>query len=228
MHILQIETDLGYAQETALTLARHGILSDHARCGGDGLVMLESFRYSALVLELSLPDLDGMEVIQFIRTRRMPLPIITASNRATTADKVGAINIGSDDYITKPFEIEELIARIYAVLRRHKHPADSFLTTGDVRLDPLTGEAWVSNEPVSFLPKERIILGLLMSRPGELVVNEEVGIKLFGPERRIESNVIKVHIYRLRQRLRNAGSKCHLESVYGLGYRLRAYPPLTA
>lgn len=224
MRLLIVEDDREIARGLADGFGRRGLASDHAATGGDARLMLEASHYAAVVLDLGLPDMDGLDLLRTLRARREHVPIIALTARGDVAQRIAGLNAGADDYLVKPFDMDELIARLDAVLRRGDGYAGRTLALGRLGLDPATREVRVGGEGVALPAREIELLELLLRRAGRVVLKRIAEDQLFGLEDPLGSNAIEVYVHRLRRRLEKLDAGVRIETVRGVGYMLRAAP----
>ncbi|MDN4630798.1 response regulator transcription factor [Sphingomonas sp. PsM26] len=222
MRLLMVEDDRELAEALAAALARRGISSDHADTAADALQMAAAARYSAVVLDLGLPDADGLTVLRALRARRDPVPIIVLTARGDTAARIGGLDHGADDYLAKPFDVEELVARLRAVLRRQGGFAGAELTVGNLRFDSTARAVDVDGRVLLLSARELELVDVLLRRPGRVVVKAVIEDQLFGLSEPLGSNAIEVYVHRLRRKLEHAGATIVIETIRGVGYMLRA------
>lgn len=177
--------------------------------------------YDLLVIDLGLPDGDGIELIKYIRTNRHQQPILIITARGGIDDKIAGLDAGADDYLVKPFNHSEFLARCRAVLRRPKNTTNPTLTAGKITYDPAQGVALCSNENLDLAPRERTILEVLMRETGRVVAKRKLehALSEFGDE--MSSNAVEVAVSRLRKKLEKYPTETSLETVRGVGYLLR-------
>ncbi|EKQ66885.1 response regulator with CheY-like receiver domain and winged-helix DNA-binding domain [Leptolyngbyaceae cyanobacterium JSC-12] len=227
MRILVVEDDLGIAELLTEALTNRQYEVDIAQDGEAAWTLIHALDYDLIVLDLTLPKIDGIRLCQQIRergatARNAAIPIIILTARDMIADKIIGLDAGADDYMVKPFDIEELMARIRALLRRGSPTANPTLAWGDLRLNPSTYEATYQETPLNLTPKEFALLELLLSS-GRRVMSRPIIIeKLWLPEETPTEEAVKTHIRTLRQKLRAANAPDDLiETVHGMGYRLK-------
>jgi DNA-binding response OmpR family regulator len=177
-------------------------------------------RHSAVdlcLLDLGLPDQDGLDLLRKWRQDQIHTPVLVLTARLQTQQCVEALNLGADDYLTKPFELDELTARIHALNRRHRGFSSNILQFEDLSLNRDTQEVFYQNQPVQLSRREYSLLETLMSYPNQILKNEQLLDKLYGYQDSIESNALNVHIYHLRQKL-NADL---IQTIRGVGYMFK-------
>ncbi|NJN86720.1 MAG: response regulator transcription factor [Leptolyngbyaceae cyanobacterium SL_7_1] len=195
---------------------------DVARDGETAWDWFETLTYDLILLDITLPKLDGVRFCQQLRDRHFTVPILMLTARDTIADKIVGLDAGADDYMVKPFDIEELMARIRALLRRGSPSSRSTLTWGELSLDSSTYEVQYDNQPISLTPKEYRLLELLVSNGRRIMSRPGIIERLWMLDDAPTEDAVKFHIKTLRQKLRAAGAPEDLiETVHGLGYRLK-------
>ena len=222
MRILLIEDDSATAQSIQLMLKSEGYICDTTDLGEDGLEIGKLYDYDIMVLDLMLPDIDGYEVVRRLREARVETPILILSGLNEPDNKIKGLGVGADDYLTKPFDKRELIARVQAIVRRSKGHADSVIKTGklEVNLDARTVE--VDSKPVHLTGKEYGILELLSLRKGTTLTKEMFLNHLYGGMDEPELKIIDVFVCKLRKKLSQASEgELYIETVWGRGYVLR-------
>ena len=222
MRILLIEDDSATAQSIQLMLKSEGYICDTTDLGEDGLEIGKLYDYDIVILDLMLPDIDGYEVVRRLREARVETPIMLLSGLSEAENKIKGLGIGADDYLTKPFDKRELIARVQAIVRRSKGHADSVIKTGklEVNLDARTVE--VDAKPVHLTGKEYGILELLSLRKGTTLTKEMFLNHLYGGMDEPELKIIDVFVCKLRKKLSAAtGGDNYIDTVWGRGYMLR-------
>jgi two-component system response regulator TctD len=224
VRLLIVEDDLALSSALAAALERRGISSDAAAGIEDARQMLKVAQYIAVLLDLGLPDGDGVALIQHLRRAGNPLPIIAVTARSGLDDRILGLNAGADDYLTKPFEVDELVARLNAVLRRQGTMAGTRLSVGNLAFDTLSGDSFVDDAPISLSARERQLLGLLLRRQGQVVSKQLAEDQLYGLTDPVGSNAVEVHAHRLRKKLEQAGATARIETIRGVGYLLRMLP----
>ncbi len=221
MRLLLVEDDLALAQALKGALARRGFDADHAAGLEDAGQMLDAVQYGAVLLDLGLGDGDGLALLRQRRAGRDPVPIIVVTARGGLEERIAGLNAGADDYVLKPFDVDELVARLKAVFRRQGSLAGASLEAGNVVLDTLSGDLFVAGRHVLFSARERQLAELLLRRAGQVVSKKLVEDQLFGLEEPVGSNAVEVYAHRLRRKLEGAGATIRIETIRGLGYLLR-------
>jgi DNA-binding response OmpR family regulator len=195
-------------------LRQAGFAVDLVRDGKAADSTLGSERFDLVLLDLGLPQRDGMQVLQAMRARGDRTPVIVLTARDTLAARVGGLDAGADDYIVKPFELDELLARIRAVVRRQSGRAETALTVGDVTLDTATRQVMQAGRPVVLSAREYALLEALMLRPGAILSRAQLEDRLYGWGEELESNAISVYVHQLRRKL----GEGVIHTVRGVGY----------
>jgi two-component system cell cycle response regulator CtrA len=222
MRVLLIEDDSATAQSIELMLLSEGFNVFTTDLGEEGVDLGKIYDYDIILLDLGLPDISGYEVLRTLRVSKVKTPILILSGMAGIEDKVRGLGFGADDYMTKPFHKDELVARIHAIVRRAKGHAQSVINTGDlvVNLDTKTVE--VGNQRVHLTGKEYQMLELLSLRKGTTLTKEMFLNHLYGGIDEPELKIIDVFICKLRKKLAMAtGGDHYIETVWGRGYVLR-------
>ena len=217
MRILVVEDDKDLNRQVVEALQDAGYVVDRAYDGEEGHYLGDTEPYDAVVLDIGLPQMDGISVVEKWRRagRKMPVLMLTARDR--WSDKVSGIDAGADDYVTKPFHIEEVLARVRALIRRAAGHASSELTCGPVRLDTKASKVDVDGKPLKLTSHEFRLLAYLMHHAGEVVSRTELVEHLYDQDFDRDSNTIEVFVGRLRKKM----GIDMIETVRGMGYRLR-------
>ncbi len=222
MRVLLVEDDSATAKSIELMLKSEGFVVDCTDLGEDGLEIGKLYDYDIMLLDLMLPDIDGYEVLRRLRAARINTPVLILSGLAEPDKKIKGLGFGADDYLTKPFDKGELVARIHAIVRRSKGHSESIIRTGRlvVNLDTRTVE--VDSQPLHLTGKEYGILELLSLRKGTTLTKEMFLNHLYGGMDEPELKIIDVFICKLRKKLANAtNGENYIETVWGRGYVLR-------
>lgn len=221
MRILLIEDDTSLGSSLQSWLQLDGYAVDWLQRGDQAATALATHDYQCVLLDRGLPGLDGDAVLQALRAQgagSAQLPVILITARDTLADRVQGLDLGADDYLVKPFDLEELSARVRAALRRSAGAPKPELRHGDVRLDPAAKRVTLAGEPVTVTAREFAVLQALMRRPTHILSRAQLEEALYGWGEEVESNTIDVHIYNLRRKL---GSR-FITTVRNQGYGLSA------
>ena len=222
MRVLLIEDDTSTAKSIELMLKSEGFVVDATDLGEDGLEIGKLYDYDIIILDLMLPDIDGFEVLRRLRAARVATPVLILSGLSETDQKIKGLSTGADDYLTKPFDKRELIARIHAVVRRSKGHSESVIRTGKLSINLDTGMVEVDGQPLHLTGKEYGILQLLSLRKGTTLTKEMFLNHLYGGMDEPELKIIDVFICKLRKKLAAATEgENYIETVWGRGYVLR-------
>jgi two-component system, cell cycle response regulator CtrA len=222
MRILLIEDDSATAQSIELMLQSQGFNVYTTDLGEDGVDLGKLYDYDIILLDLDLPDMSGYEVLKTLRVSKVKTPILILSGFAGIEDKVRGLGFGADDYMTKPFHKDELVARIHAIVRRSQGHAQSVIEIGGLKLNLDTKTVDVNGHRVHLTTKEYQIFELLSLRKGAMLTKEMFLNHLYGGMDEPEQKIIDVFICKLRKKLAAAtGGKHYIETVWGRGYVLR-------
>lgn len=216
MRVLVVEDTPELARQLKQRLEGEGYAVDTAADGEEGHFLGETEPYDAVILDLGLPKIDGLTVLRSWRRAGMAVPVLILTARDAWNEKVQGIDAGADDYLAKPFSMEELLARVRALIRRAKGHATAEIACGEVVLDTRSGRVTVDGEPVELTAFEYRVLSYLMHRKGQVVSRTELIEHVYAQDFDRDSNTIEVFVGRLRKKL-PAGS---IETVRGMGYRL--------
>lgn len=216
MRILFVEDDPRIAQDVQETLLGAGYLVDHESNGEDAWFKGDTEEYAAIILDLGLPDMDGMTILKKWRENDRQFPVLILSARGSWSERVEGIDAGADDYLPKPFEMDELLARLRSIIRRSAGHSKPVITIGDVKLDPKQMRVTVRGVPKSLTPQEFRLLSYLMHHCDHIVSQQELAEHLQGEYENRESNAVEVLVGRLRRKL---GSKL-IETRRGFGYTI--------
>lgn len=216
MRILLVEDDMLVGSGLQNGLRREGFAVDWAQNGDAASFALHATPYGLVLLDLGLPKQDGLTLLKRLRQRNDGTPVIITTARDAVADRVAGLDGGADDYLVKPFALEELLARIRLVTRRQGGSARTTLEVGDLQLDPACHRVSVGSEEVSVTAREFSLLHELMRDPNIVLTREQLEERLYGWNEEIESNAIPVHVHNLRRKL---GAKA-IRNVRGVGYQI--------
>ena len=222
MRILLVEDDVRLAEALAEALTDQLYVVDVVKDGESGWSQAKAIAYDLILLDITLPKLDGFSLCQRLRTHGYHLPILMLTARDTSSDKVNGLDAGADDYVVKPFDLQELLARIRALLRRGSSPSAPTLVWGGLHLNPSTYEVSYQNQPLQLTPKEFSLLELFLRNGRRVLSRSAIIDSLWSSENPPEEDTVKAHIKSLRQKLRTvAAPEDVIETVHGLGYRLK-------
>jgi DNA-binding response OmpR family regulator len=218
--LLIVEDNPTLSASLARGLTEDGYAVDTVDCGQDALRRLDRQDVDAVVLDLGLPDVDGAEVLVQLRGRGINAPVLVLTARDGVKARVDALEQGADDYLIKPFEYAELLARLRALLRRAAAPRWAPLSYNGLVLDPIELDIMVGGHRIRLSPREHALLALFLRRKGELLRREDILLQVFGYNFEPGTNLVSVHIANLRKKLGDA--PIAIDAVRGVGYRLRA------
>ena len=222
MRVLLIEDDSATAQSIELMLKSESFNVYTTDLGEEGVDLGKLYDYDIILLDINLPDMSGYEVLKMLRLSKVKTPILILSGNSGIEDKVRGLGVGADDYMTKPFHKDELVARIHAIVRRSKGHAQSIIATGDLKVNLDTKTVEVNNQRVHLTGKEYQMLELLSLRKGTTLTKEMFLNHLYGGMDEPELKIIDVFICKLRKKLAaSTGGDNYIETVWGRGYVLR-------
>jgi two-component system, OmpR family, response regulator QseB len=214
MRLLLVEDDAMIGNSVRAGLRQEGFTVDWVQDGRAAELAIANDVYDGLLLDLGLPKKDGLDVLVALRRRGNKIPVLILTARDAVADRVKGLDAGADDYLVKPFDLDELAARIRALLRRQSGRADPILQVGDLTLNPATHEALLRGKPVAFSAREFALLEALLDRPGAVLSREQLEEKLYGWNEEVESNTVEVYVHSLRKKL----GQDFIKNVRGVGY----------
>jgi two-component system OmpR family response regulator len=215
MRLLVVEDDRLLAEGLVTVLTRAGHAVDHAASGKHADQLLTRTAYDLVVLDIGLPDIDGFEVLRRLRQRRSPAGVLVLTARDAVDDRVHGLDLGADDYLTKPFSLTELEARVRALLRRHQ-PLEATLSIAGLSIDASGKRVRVHGRAIDLTPREYALLELFVTRPGRVLSKEQIADSLFNVDGELSPNAIEVHVSRLRSKIEPAGVR--IRTVRGFGY----------
>ena len=216
MRLLVIEDDRMIGEAVVAALIADGETVDWVRDGEAGDTALRAHDYDLVLLDLGLPRRDGLSVLKALRARRATTPVLITTARDAVADRVAGLDAGADDYLVKPYDLDELQARIRALVRRASGRIDSRWQRGDVVVDPVRREASRTGQAVELSGREWAVLAALLERPGTALSRAQIEEKLYGWGEEIGSNAVEVYIHGLRRKL---GTEL-IRTLRGVGYRM--------
>jgi DNA-binding response OmpR family regulator len=219
--LLIVEDDPTIAAAAYQKLTGEAHIVDIASTAGAARAAIDNAEYDLVILDLSLPDADGMDLLQHWRHSGRGVAVIVVTARAGIEDKVQGLDGGADDYLTKPFEMEELLARVRAALRRRGNAVEQVLSFANLELDTVRRQLRVAGRRINAPRRELAMLELMLRRAGEVADRDEVMRAAYADDEHTSSNVLEANVSRLRQRLAAAGGHVQIESIRGVGYLLR-------
>lgn len=216
MRILLVEDDVLLGEGLITGLSQDGYAVDWITDGVDADLALETERFDLVVLDWNLPGLSGLEVLRRLRARGKDTPVLLLTARDTVTDRVTGLDSGADDYLTKPFDLDELAARLRSLLRRHSGRASPLLQVGELALDPAAHHVTWKGNVVVLSPREFALLRMLMENVGRVVSKSRLEESLYGWNSDVESNTVEVFIHHLRKKFGNEV----IRTVRGVGYMM--------
>lgn len=218
MRILIVEDDPIIADGLTRSLRQSDYAVDCVGSGDQADHVLHNHNYDLVILDLGLPKLDGFEVLRRLRHRGSTVPVLVLTARDAVDERVKGLDLGADDYLTKPFDLQELEARVRAQIRRGQSGGGSMLTHGSLKLDSAGRRATLDGVPLDLSARELGVLEILMLRSGRVVNKEQLAEQLYGWDEEVGANAIEVYVHRLRKKLESAGVT--IRTIRGLGYLL--------
>jgi DNA-binding response OmpR family regulator len=218
MRLLVVEDNQALAELLAKGLNSAGFATDIVASARDARQVLAMTRYAAVVLDLGLPDEDGLMVLRELRSQEDATPVLVLTARGGVHDRVVGLRSGADDYLVKPFAFEELVARLHALLRRPGELLGRSLRVGNVAFDTEARQVFVDDKPQLFSAREVAVLEILMRRSGRVIPKKLVEDQLFGLSIDVGSNAVEVYIHRLRKQLVDSSAKVQIHTIRGVGY----------
>jgi DNA-binding response OmpR family regulator len=225
MRVLLVEDEPEMVSALRAALQRHDTVVDHAATLEEAEAALAADVHAAVLLDRQLPDGDGLSLLPMLRARGSRIPVIVLTARGDLADRIAGLDLGADDYIAKPFSIEELLARLRAVLRRPADLAVHTLKAGRVSFDAVHRTASIDGTPLELPRRELLVLEILLRRSGRTVPRSAIEEAVYGFDDEIQSNALDTHVSRLRRKLADAGAGLEIHGIRGIGYLLRAAAP---
>jgi len=214
MRLLLVEDDLMVGEAVRKGLHLDGFAVDWVQDGRAAEIAVEQEDYALMLLDLGLPKKNGLDVLKSVRAHGSRIPVLILTARDAVSDRVAGLDAGADDYLIKPFDLEELAARIRALLRRQSGRADPLIALGQLTLNPATHEVLLQGRQINLSAREFALLRALLDRPGAVLSRAQLEEKLYGWDDSIESNAVEVYIHALRKKL---GSD-FIKNVRGIGY----------
>lgn len=228
MKLLLVEDDSAMRATLQRSLSRRHFQIEACDNGLQALDTWRAMSFDVVMLDLTLPGLDGLQVLAQGRQSGLRTPVLIATARGTVGDRIMGLNLGADDYLPKPFDLDELEARLRALVRRHHTDVDegtqlSGAQVGQLRLEKSSGAVYKNESPLELTPREQALLQALMLRPGHAVAKEKLFALVFPGQLDVQTEAIEVVVYRLRKKLQDCGVT--LMTLRGLGYLIKSNPP---
>lgn len=222
MRVLIIEDNHSTAQTIELALAKQGIICDISDLGEDGFEISKLYDYDLVILDVMLPDTSGLDILKKMRATKKQVPVLILSGLGTSEDKIKGLGIGADDYLSKPFNTEELIARVKAIIRRSKGHSESVVEIGDIKVNVDAHTTTLDGKPLHLTTKEQSIIELLALRKGQAVSKDQFLTHLYNGLDEPELKIIDVFVCKLRKKIFEAsGGVNYIETIWGRGYSLK-------
>lgn len=216
MHLLLIEDDALLAHGITSGLRLHGFTVDHVSSGSGAEAAIRAVEFDLAIVDLGLPDVDGIDLLLRWRHRGLDLPLLVLTARDGVPDRIRGLRSGADDYMLKPFDLDELVARLHALMRRAAGRSTDRIVHGGLTFEPASGDVRLRGEPVVLSRRERAVLSALLQNPRQVLSSEQLRDRVYGIDQEVESNAVNVHVHHLRRKL---GPQI-IETVRGVGYRL--------
>ncbi len=216
MRLLLVEDDLMIGESVQQGLRQEGFAVDWVRDGESAEAAWRVTHFELMLLDLGLPRKDGLAVLKSLRQTQNALPVLIMTARDAVRDRVAGLDAGADDYLVKPFDLDELAARVRALLRRGSGRADPVIRHGKLMLNPATREAQFADAPLALSPREFSLLEALLDRPGAVLSLAQLEERIYGWGQEVDSNAIEVHIHALRKKL----GADYIRNVRGVGYKV--------
>lgn len=221
MHILFVEDEAKIANFVQAGLKEQGFVVDYSDNGDEGYIRAMDYPYDVIILDIMVPGKDGLSILKQLRRSGRNVPVILLTARNELDDRLEGLNLGADDYIAKPFFVEELVARIHAVVRRSTGDRQNLLTVGPLKLDRITREVTCNQQGVELTTREFNLLEYLMRSPGRVFTRTQILEHVWGYDFNPNTNVVDVCIQRIRKKIDQIDELSWIESVRGVGYRFR-------
>lgn len=222
MKVLIVEDEKKIAAFVRKGLEAQGFVVEVSHHGDEGFTLATTRSYDVAVLDIMLPGRDGLSILRNLRERRIPLPVILLTARSELNERLDGLNLGADDYLTKPFHIEELIARIHAVTRRAAGQSQSLLSAADLTMNLLTREVIRAGRRIELTPREFSLLEHLMRSPGRVLTRVEICERVWEYNFDPGTNLVDVYIQRIRKKVDGDFREKLVETIRGVGYRVKA------
>ena len=221
MHILFVEDEAKIANFVRAGVKEQGFVVDYCDNGDEGYTRALDNEYDAIVLDIMVPGKDGLSILKNLRRKGQNVPVILLTARNELDDRIEGLNLGADDYLAKPFFVEELVARIYAVVRRTAGDRQNLVCVGPIKLDRITREVTCNQHIVELTSREFNLLEYLMRSPGRVFTRTQILEHIWGYDFNPNTNVVDVCVQRIRKKIDSIGGSGWIESIRGVGYRFR-------
>ncbi len=221
MHILFVEDEAKIANFVQAGLKEQGFVVDYCDNGNDGYNCALENEYDAIILDIMMPGKDGLSILKNLRRQGQNVPVILLTARNELDDRIEGLNLGADDYLAKPFFVEELVARIQAVMRRTAGERQNLVCVGPIKLDRITREVTCNQHIVELTSREFNLLEYLMRSPGRVFTRTQILEHVWGYDFNPSTNVVDVCVQRIRKKFDTIGGTGWIESIRGVGYRFR-------
>ncbi len=222
MKVLVIEDEKKINSLIRKGLEAHGFVVDSTQHGDEGYLLATTRSYDVLILDIMLPGRDGLSILRNLREKKVALPVILLTARSELNERLEGLNLGADDYLTKPFFIDELIARIHAVTRRAAGAIQSILSASDLTMNLLTREVRRGTTMIELTPREFALLEHLLRTPGRVLTRVQICEQVWDYNFDPGTNLVEVYVQRLRKKIDGSASVKLIETIRGVGYRLNA------
>ncbi|MEM8779302.1 MAG: response regulator transcription factor [Cyanobacteria bacterium P01_G01_bin.49] len=226
MNVLFVEDEAKIADFIRVGLKEQGFTVDYCENGNEGYLLALDNEYDVIVLDIMVPGKDGLSILKQLRRKGRNTPVILLTARNELDDRLEGLNLGADDYMAKPFFVEELVARIYAVIRRSIGERQNFLWVGSLKLDRITREVTCHQKAIELTNREFNLLEYLMRSPGRVFTRTQILEHVWGYDFNPNTNVVDVCIQRIRKKVDPIDQVSWIESIRGVGYRFRQPGPL--
>jgi two-component system OmpR family response regulator len=221
MHVLFVEDEARIANFVRAGLKEQGFVVDHCDNGDEGYTRAMDNEYDAIVLDIMVPGKDGLAILKSLRRKGQNVPVILLTARNELDDRLEGLNLGADDYLAKPFFVEELVARLHAVVRRSAGERQNLVSVGPIKLDRITREATCNQQGIELTTREFNLLEYLMRSPGRVFTRTQILEHIWGYDFNPNTNVVDVCVQRIRKKIDSIGGAGWIESIRGVGYRFR-------
>ncbi|MGD1918595.1 MAG: response regulator transcription factor [Pleurocapsa sp.] len=221
MNVLLVEDEAKIAEFVRAGLKERGFIVDYSGNGDEGYLLALDNEYDVIVLDIMVPGRDGLSILKQLRRQGSNTPVILLTARNELDDRLAGLNLGADDYIAKPFFVEELVARIHAVIRRSVGERQNFLLVGSLKLDRITREVTCDRQAIELTTREFNLLEYLMRSPGRVFTRTQILGSVWGYDFNPNTNVVDVCIQRIRKKIDPIDQEGWIESIRGVGYRFR-------